>query len=169
VIALWAEQDVVLADEFRDGNVPAGSGNGRIVARALAALPPEIARVLIRGDSALYEQALLRELETAGHGYGISADMSRELAAAIAALPETAWRREGEDSMAVRDWAEVAYVPSDGVFAKDRPAPPRYLVTRVTRKQGQLFADGSARKHFAIVTNLPDPEGGISRSSAGST
>ena len=31
VIALWAEQDVVLADEFRDGNVPAGSGNKRIV------------------------------------------------------------------------------------------------------------------------------------------
>ena len=29
VIALWAEQDVVVADEFRDGNVPAGTGNRR--------------------------------------------------------------------------------------------------------------------------------------------
>ena len=160
VIALWAEQDVVLADEFRDGNVPAGSGNKRIVERALAALPPGIERVLIRGDTALYEQSLLRDLEAAGHGYGISADMSRELAAAVAALPETAWRREGEDSMAVRDWAEVAYVPNDGVFAKDRPAPPRYLVIRVSRKQGALFADGSERKHFAIVTNLPDTKDG---------
>src|SRR3984893_14173004 len=27
VLALWAEQDVIVADEFRDGNVPAGSGN----------------------------------------------------------------------------------------------------------------------------------------------
>src|SRR5260370_19048149 len=29
VLALWAEQDVIVADEFRDGNVPAGSGNRR--------------------------------------------------------------------------------------------------------------------------------------------
>ena len=29
VVALWAEQDMVLADEFRDGNVPAGTGNRR--------------------------------------------------------------------------------------------------------------------------------------------
>ena len=28
MIALWAEQDAVLADEFRDGNVPAGTGMG---------------------------------------------------------------------------------------------------------------------------------------------
>ena len=26
MLALWAEQDVILADEFRDGNVSAGSG-----------------------------------------------------------------------------------------------------------------------------------------------
>jgi hypothetical protein len=39
VLALWAEQDVIIADEFRDGNVPAGSGNRRVVEKALAALP----------------------------------------------------------------------------------------------------------------------------------
>ena len=33
VVALWAEQDVILADEFRDGNVPAGSGNRRVVSK----------------------------------------------------------------------------------------------------------------------------------------
>lgn len=160
VIALWAEHDVVLADEFRDGNVPAGSGNRRVIESAIAALPAGVSEVLVRGDSALYEQSLLRWLEDQGHGYGVSADMSRELAAAIAALPETAWALEREDGEAVREWAEVAYVPSDGVFRKDRPAPPRYLVIRITRKQGTLFADGSTVKHFAIVTNLPDPPGG---------
>jgi hypothetical protein len=103
---------------------------------------------------------LLRWLEAAGHGYAISADMSRELAAAIRALPETVWQVESEDGDATRHWAEVAYVPSDGVFAKDRPAPPRYLALRITKKQGRLFADGAEVKHFAIVTNLPDPEDG---------
>src|SRR5260221_8672529 len=39
VLALWAEQDVIVADEFRDGNVPAGSGNRRAVGKASAPLP----------------------------------------------------------------------------------------------------------------------------------
>jgi Transposase DDE domain group 1 len=160
VVALWAEQDVILADEFRDGNVPAGTGNRRVVEQALAALPGGVEEVQLRADSALYEQALLRWLEGRGIGYVISADMSHELAAAIRALPESAWQIECEDGDAIRQWAEVAYVPSDGVAAKDRPAPPRYLALRITKKQGRLFADGAEIKHFAIVTNLPDPDGG---------
>jgi hypothetical protein len=108
VVALWAEQDVVLADEFRDGNVPAGTGNRRVVERALAALPAGVETVRLRGDSALYEQSLLRWLEAKGIGYAISADLSRELAAAIRELPESTWRMEGEDGAAVRHGAEVA-------------------------------------------------------------
>jgi hypothetical protein len=160
VVALWAEQDVILADEFRDGNVPAGTGNRRVVERALAALPGGVEEVRLRGDSALYEQDLLRWLEARGIAYAISADMSRELAAAIRALPESAWQSEREDGDAIRQWAEVAYVPSDGVSAKDRAAPPRYLALRISKRQGRLFADGGEVKHFAIVTNRPDPEGG---------
>jgi hypothetical protein len=86
--------------------------------------------------------------------------MSRELAAALRAVPDTAWQIERDDGDAIRQWAEVPYVPSDGVAAKDRPVPPRYLAIRITKKQGRLFADGAEVKHFAIVTNQPDPEGG---------
>jgi Transposase DDE domain group 1 len=75
VVALWAEQDVILADEFRDGNVPAGTGNRRLVERAVAMLPPGVVRTLVRADSAAYEQDLLRWLDVKGIGYGISADM----------------------------------------------------------------------------------------------
>jgi hypothetical protein len=123
-------------------------------------LPAGVAEIRLRGDSALYEQALLRWLDGQGIGYAISADMSRALVAAIRALPDHAWQIEREDADAVRHWAEVPYVPSDGVAAKDRPAPPRYLAIRITKKQGRLFADGGEVKHFAIVTNRPDPEDG---------
>lgn len=160
VIALWAEQDVVLADEFRDGNVPAASDNRHLLRRAIAALPPGVTRVLVRGDAALYEHGLMRDLETAGHGYAITAKMKRELAAAIQALPESAWQPDGEDAEVSRAWAEVAYVPNDRRYTYDHSMPARYLAVRVCRKQGVLFADGSAVKHFAIVTNLPDPPGG---------
>ena len=46
---------------------------------------------------------------------------------------------------------------------KDRPAPPRSLTIRISQRQGRRFADGGAVKPVAIVTNLPDPEGGSGR------
>jgi hypothetical protein len=160
VIALWAEQDVVLADAFRDGNVPAYSGNRRLVERAIAALPPGIERIMVRSDSAGYEHELMRALDAAGHFYGISARMWPALAAAIKALPEAAWQVECEEADAVRSWAEVAYVPNDRRYTYDASVPARYLATRIIKKQGSLFADGSTVKHFAMVTNRPDPPGG---------
>jgi hypothetical protein len=69
VLALWAEQDAILADEFRDGNVPAGSGNRRVVEKALAALPGGIDKIYLRGDSALYEHELMRWLDERAIGY----------------------------------------------------------------------------------------------------
>jgi hypothetical protein len=164
VVAFWAEQDVVLADEFRDGNVPAGTGNRRVIEQALAALPTGVQQVLLRGDSALYEQTLLRWLEAKGVGYAISADMTHELTAAIRELPDGAWQIEREDGDAVREWAEVPYVPSDGVSARDRPAPPRYLALRITKRQGRLFADGGN-----VNTSRSSPTGPTPRAARAST
>ena len=44
-------------------------------------------------------------------------------------------------------------MPEDGDHQKDRPCVRRYLALRVRKRQGELFADGSMVKHFAIVTN----------------
>ena len=71
-------------------------------------------------------------------------------------MPEDAWHLEKDEGDALRFWAEAAYIPDDGVYKKDRCEPPRYLAVRILKKQGLLFADGSDRKHFAIVTNRPE-------------
>ena len=92
VIAYWAEQGVILADQFRDGNVPAGMGNRGVVRAALSALPEGVEKRYVRGDSALYEQKLLRDLDGDGIAFGISADVSRELREAMRALPEKDWK-----------------------------------------------------------------------------
>jgi hypothetical protein len=55
VLVLWAEQDVIVTDEFRDGNVPAGTGNARVIEEAVRALPGSFDKIYVRGDSALYE------------------------------------------------------------------------------------------------------------------
>jgi hypothetical protein len=151
VFVLWAEQDVIVADEFRDGNVPAGSGNLRVVQKAVEALPPGVEQIRLRADSALYEHALLDWMAGQDIGFAVSADMSRELRALIEALPETDWRTDREETGAVRQWAEVAFV-SDEQRSRE---PHRYLAIRVLKKQGSLFADGSDRRHYAVVTNLP--------------
>lgn len=153
VVVVWAEQDLIVHDEFRDGHVPAGCGNVRVLSRAVAALPPGVKQTFVRGDSALYEHDVLAWCEERGIGYAISADMTQQLRAEILGLPESAWQAESEDAEAIREWAEAAYVPSDGDHRKDRPCVRRYLVLRVRKRQGDLFADGSAVKHFAIVTN----------------
>ncbi len=160
VLALWAEQDVIVADEFRDGNVPAGSGNRRVVEKALAALPGGIDKIYLRGDSALYEHDLMRWLDEQAIGYAISADMSPQLAECIAALPEGHWKPDKPEIDAIREWAEVNYLPSDGIWKKDAVSPRRYLAIRIRPRQGELLRDGSRVRHFCIVTNRSDPEGG---------
>lgn len=155
VVVLWAEQDVILHDQFRDGHVPAGCGNLRVLQQAVANLPQGITELRLRADSALYETAVLRWCEDPAHpvAYAISADMSEPLKAEIGRLPESAWQVERAEPDAIRAWAEVAYVPSDGDHRKDRPCVRRYLAVRIQKRQGSLFADGSSVHYFAVVTN----------------
>lgn len=155
VVVVWAEQDLIVADEFRDGTVPA--------CWAPCASWSERWRRGRRGDHAhrrpgrqrLYEQAVLAWCEEKDRdiGYAISADMSPPLRAEILRLPESAWQPEREEAEVVRDWAEVPYVPDDKDSRKERPCVRRYLARRVRRRQGDLFTDGSTVKQVAIVTN----------------
>jgi len=157
VVAWWAEKELIVADEFRDGNVPAGSEPLRCLQKAVATLPGGIERLYVRADSAAYEHEFLnwcRE-DTCGHApiiFAVSADMSVQLRRAITALPEKAWRFMDAKGDRVRSWAEVEFIPSGPSVKKGR-APDRYLAIRIRPQQGELFADGSHVKHFAIVTN----------------
>ena len=158
VVVLWAEQDVIVHDQFRDGHVPAGCGNVRVLAQAVANLPQGVTEVRLRADSALYETEVLRWCEDPQHpvAYAISADLSEQLKAEIVRLPETAWQVDREEPDAIRAWAEIAYVPSDGDHRKDRPCVRRYLAVRIQKRQGNLFADGSSVHYFAVVTIRPE-------------
>ena len=160
VVAVWAERDLILRDEFRDGNVPAGSGLLEVAQEAVAALPKGLEEIYFRSDSAGYTHDLLNWLRAQVEGrppiiFGISADMSVELRAAIEKLGEPAWkplaRRDAEPDER-RHWAEVEFIPDQPSHVKGR-RPDRYLAIRIQPRQGRLFSDGSPVKHFAIVTN----------------
>lgn len=166
MLAVWAEMDVVLADQFRDGNVPAMMDPLPVAQVAYAVMPPTVETFYFRGDSACHEYRLMqwlgdekREGGPQGFiGFAISARMSEALHAAILALPEAAWQADGkdaEDAEVQRDYAEVPFVPREKTEKKDLQ-PLRYVVVRVRKRQGELFGDGSARKHFAVVSNIWD-------------
>src|SRR5258707_15640843 len=45
--------------------------------------------------------------------------MSPQLAECIAALPEGHWKPDMPEIDAIREWAEVNYLPSDGIWKKE--------------------------------------------------
>jgi hypothetical protein len=51
MLAVWAEMDLVLADEFRDGNVPAIQEPRRVAQRTFAALPATVREYYFRGET----------------------------------------------------------------------------------------------------------------------
>jgi hypothetical protein len=157
LLVSWAETGLVVADEFRDGNVPASQRIKELVDQGFAALPhrPTGApwQVSVRSDSAAYEQDILDHWHTRGWRFAVSADMSKALQREIVALPPEAWTVCGQEANGViREWAEVAYVPSRKTEKKDAPVY-RYLAIRVRTPQGVLFGDGASVKHVAVVTN----------------
>jgi len=160
VLALWAEMNVVVADEFRDGNVPAHQQLLPITQRAFQALPDTVVERYFRGDSACYEQSLLEwlrdEQRPAGPqgriGFAISARMHAALRAEIVATPESRWQPYSEDSAVVKQCCEVDYVPQESGDPYRQPL--RYVAIRIRKKQQALFADGSTVKYFAVVSNL---------------
>ena len=161
MLAVWAETGVVLADEFRDGNVPAQMEPLNAAQRAFAAVPPTVETYYFRGDSACHEARLVNWLRNEERedgpkgsiGFAISARMSEGLHAALLAVPAEAWQSAGEDAEVMRECAEVAYVPSEKREKKDQQ-PLRYVGLRLRKKQGELFGDGTAVKHFAVMSNI---------------
>jgi Transposase DDE domain group 1 len=163
VIAYWAEEDLILADEFRDGNVPAGMGLLPVLKDAFSALPSTVGLVRVRSDSAAYVHELLDWCRKEVEGrprieFAISADMREELKAAIQALPEEVWKplRKLTDQGLIegrKEWAEVEFVPTQP-SKKKGVMPDRYLAIRIRPLQGELFQDGNPYHYFAIVTNM---------------
>lgn len=162
MLAVWAETDLILADQFRDGNVPPMQEPLRVARAALAALPATVTEFYYRGDAACHEQELIawlrdeqRENGPSGFiGFAISARMSQALRQAVEAVEEAEWQPYGKpDPEVFRECAEVPFVPTEPYERKDIE-PLRYVAVRIRKRQGALFADGSAVKHFAVVTNL---------------
>ena len=163
MVAVWAEMNVVVAEEFRDGNVPVLKDPLRVAKRAFAALPGTIRERYFRGDSGCDEAELLSWLRDEKRadgpegfiGFAVSARMNPVLREEIESVAAEKWQPYGEDSEVVKECAQVEYFPEETAANRYRE-PLRTIAIRIRKKQQELFADGSAVKHFAVRTNLWD-------------
>ena len=162
--AWWAEQELILHTEFRDGNVPAGHEQLRVFREALDQLPSGVEKVYLRSDTAGYQHDLLAYCEQGKSErfgrieFAIGANVTPEFRKAVAEAEE--WKPLSEG----REWAEVCFVPSAIGHSKKDPEY-RYLAVREPLRQdilpgmeGQLSfpamtMEAKRYKIFGIVTN----------------
>lgn len=162
MLAMWAETGMILADEFRDGNVPSMMKPLTVAKRAFACLPASVVELYFRGDSACHEGELVdwlrndeREEGPKGRiGFAISAKMSESLRRAINQVAEKDWQLYGDQSDdVVRECADVVFVSNNEATTR-HSQPLRYVAIRIQKRQGELFGDLSSVKHFAILSNI---------------
>jgi hypothetical protein len=176
----WAEHELVLLSEFRDGNVNAGFEQKRILEESLDLLPPDVEKVLVRSDTAAYQVELLRYMaEGMSPRFGviefaIGADVTSALKEEVARLNESDWQplKKWDEKHKVwretdQEWAEVVYVPTWVAHKKSNP-DYHFLVSRERLSQQplpgmesqldlpfptQLFEKQGVYKLHAVITN----------------
>jgi hypothetical protein len=179
----WAEQGVMLYTEFRDGNVPAGHEQKRVLEEGLRYLPAGVKTVMLRSDTAGYQHELLKYCDQSDNKevgrieFGVSCNVSPEFKRAVAEVPDEDWQPlykevDGQKVSTKIEWAEVCFVP-DAISHSKKGPEYRYLATRESMEQPALpgmehqqslpfqtiVLNKKQYKLFGLVTNM-DWEGG---------
>ena len=119
----WAEAEIIVHSEFRDGNVPAGYEQLRVFKEALGHMPGGVGKVLMRSDTAGYQQELLKycaEGKDQRFGvieFAVGVDVTPEFKKAVAQVAEEEWEPlerevDGHKIPTNQQWAEVCFVPN---------------------------------------------------------
>jgi hypothetical protein len=154
LVAVWAEQQLIVSEEFRDANVGGGDDPLSSVKRAFANLPPWVGERRFRADSAAYYTPLLKYLVAEKIGFAISADMTKQLRACCTAVAPERWALLDTREREQVDLAEVEFTPGD--WSRDAK-PLRYIALRFTPLQSDLFESRGVSYH-AVVSNRHDLE-----------
>ena len=180
----WAEADLVVHSEFRDGNVPAGHQQLRVLEESLESLPSGVEEVLVRSDTAGYQKEFLRYCAEGRNGrfgvigFAVGVDVTPEFKAEVAQVGEEEWRElyrevDGRRAETGQQWAEVNFVP-DWIGRSKNSPEYRYIAIREPLRNPPLpgmasqtelwshiveMSGGGWHKVFGIVTNRDlDPQ-----------
>ena len=113
----------MLHTEFRDGNVPAGFEQLRVLQESLENLPPGIEQVYLRSDIAGYQHDLLKYCDSGKdpkYGkirFAIGCDVTQSFKHAVREVSDSDWHPinsevNGKQMETGQEWAEVCFVPN---------------------------------------------------------
>jgi len=157
----WAEQQMVLHTEFRDGNVPAGYEQLRVLKESLSLLPEGVEQVRLRSDTAGYQHSLLRYCEQGEDRrfgrieFAVGADVTPEFKKAVLTeVGDQDWQPiyrefDGKRMQTNQEWAEVCFVPNAMGHRKDGHVY-RYLAIR--EPMGSMDLPGMPQQSFPFPT-----------------
>lgn len=156
MLAFWAETDLLVHEDFRNGNASPGGEALAFLKETLAQLPPQVTAVRVRSDSAWYQAELLDYCADHGHAFCIGADQDEAVKQLFVGLAEDDWRpirvpsdpTDAEDY--VREWACESVHALNG-----SKRAYRMLLLRRERRQEDLFEGAYAFR--AIITNMELP------------
>lgn len=179
----WAEQEVMIFTEFRDGGVNAGFEQLRVFQKSLEQLPNSVKTVRLRSDSAGYQHNLMAYCEKGLDPrfgrieFAISCPITAAFRETVAEVPDEDWKPlhrivNGQKQRTGVEFAEVCFVPN-AIGKQKYGIEYRYIATREAVRnptipglacQGELpFEsvgwDSGQYKIFGIVTNITDWDG----------
>ncbi|MEI7696152.1 MAG: IS1380 family transposase [Chlorobium sp.] len=136
----WAEQGLVLHTEFRDGNVPAGYEQLRVLQDALALLPAGVEKVCLRSDTAGYQHELLQYCAKGKHErfgrieFAVGCDVTPEFKKSVMDVKDLEWQSiykefDGGRIKTNQEWTEVCFIPNAIGHSRDSSVY-RYLAIR---------------------------------------
>jgi len=161
--AVWAETQVILAEQFRDGNVNAHADALAFLQRIEKHIPKtqqnHKRKLRLRSDGAWYQHSIMEYCVKQGYEFSISADVSSSLKRFVQALAETEWHmldeitKEGK-ATTTKEYAELRFTSASLSQAemRERVEQYRYLIIRTPRSQVDVLE--GAYHYNAIVTNM---------------
>lgn len=135
---------LIVADEFRDGNVPAGAKAVAFLNRCVAMLPAGKRISWLRADSAWYQAAVINRCRELKIGFAICADLDVAVREAIKGIKD--WKPYRAD----REIGETVHTMNGTKEAF------RLVVLRWRREQPDLFDQDSYCYH-AVATDSDEP------------
>jgi hypothetical protein len=136
------EYDIMVATQFRDGNVTPGYGQLEQLKELISNIPEGVKEVYFRSDTAGYQVDLLKYCAGVGEerrfpviNFTVSCPVGKEFKQAVRRVPEKEWKRvyrKKKDGSLIEtklECAEVVYVPNLLCRGKNDPEY-RFIATR---------------------------------------
>lgn len=106
----WAEQQVIVHTQFRDGNAPADYALLPVLQEAISCLPKnsDKKQLYFRSDAAGYNIELLKYCEDKNIQFAVGCPISDSVREVIKSAPTSSWKPLDK----VHEYAEICFVPS---------------------------------------------------------